>query len=123
MNNKWLGTARSRLSFSNLSLGRKLQLSAIVVVVAIAGIICVAVLNGVKPERVEAIAHSPYLFIFRITIYALIWIRWSSLVQSLSNKPVNNSAISVSRRPLLVLIIAYELLLPTDLVGKLNSLW
>ena len=66
------------------------------------------------------LSASPFIIIFRLVIYILIFGYWKKLLRGISPN-LSERFISASRRPLLILIILYELFivqqLPSILIG------
>lgn len=74
--------------------------------------------GGERIESLHAFANSPWLLLFRIFIYVSLWFCWGKLL-AMFIKNYNPELVRVTRRPLLVLLISYELFFATNVIGYL----
>jgi hypothetical protein len=73
-------------------------------------------LAGTRPEQfalLESIATSPLLIVIRLCVYVLLFIYWSALLRRY-NPSLSDAFIKASRRPLVILIVLYELVIVRD---------
>lgn len=70
--------------------------------------------NAEQMSSVAAISESSWLIVMRFTIYVLLWVFWRPILRHF--KPtITDAAIKGSRRPLAVLILAYEFLFASEI--------
>lgn len=74
--------------------------------------------GGERIESLHAFADSPWLLLFRIILYFLIWLFWEKLL-SLCIKNTSPELVRHTRRPLLILLLGYELFFATNIIGSL----
>jgi hypothetical protein len=63
--------------------------------------------GGERTQNLNNFSQSPWLLLFRICIYFLLWRNWKSVL-ALRVSAVTDELVRSSRRPLLMLIICYE---------------
>lgn len=81
-------------------------------------------LAGTRPEQfalLESIASSPLLIVIRLCVYALLIVFWGALLRRY-NPALTNAFITASRRPLIILIALYELVIVRDWQSWLTAL-
>lgn len=70
--------------------------------------------NAEQMSTVAAISESSWLVVIRLTIYVLLWAFWRPILRHF--KPtITDAAIKASRRPLAILILAYEFLFASEI--------
>lgn len=74
--------------------------------------------GGERIESLHAFSNSPWLLLFRIFIYVSLWFCWGKLL-AMFIKNCNLELVCVTRRPLLVLLISYELFFASNVIGYL----
>ena len=80
-------------------------------------------LAGTQPEQfalLENIANSPFLIVIRLCVYALLIVYWSALLRRY-NPTLTDAFIKASRRPLIILIVLYELVIVRDWQSLLSA--
>lgn len=83
------------------------------------GFILLRILLAGDGERIQTLHNfsaSPWLFLFRLTIYLLIWRYWEKLLHTWAPS-LGRNHVRLSRRPLLVLLISYELFFASDIIN------
>lgn len=81
-------------------------------------------LAGTQPEQfalLESIASSPLLIVIRLCVYALLVVYWGALLRRY-NPALTDAFIKASRRPLIILIVLYELVIVRDWQSWLSAL-
>lgn len=74
--------------------------------------------DGERIQTLHDFASSPWLIVFRVTVYAGLWFYWSELLKLFLGQ-YRPTLVTVTRRPLLILLMGYELLFASDLLGYL----
>lgn len=74
--------------------------------------------GGERIESLHEFASSPWLLLFRIVIYVSLWHFWGKLL-AVFVKDCSLELVRVTRRPLLVLLICYELFFASNIIGYL----
>ncbi len=83
-----------------------------------------AIMMGVSPNQIESIgrlADSRWVLAIRWMLYLGLWFSWGHILRSSSPK-ITDVQIAVSRRPLFVLMLGYELFVASDLIGLISLL-
>jgi hypothetical protein len=71
---------------------------------------------------IEQIGDEKWLLGMRVIIYVVLWVIWKPLLLHFK-KDLPDSTVSRSRRPLAILIAAYELLFASNLPARLIGLF
>jgi hypothetical protein len=80
-------------------------------------------LIGTEEEQIETlirVKNSPWLMWVRYGLYALLWFGWRPLLLQLNTK-LREEFISASRRPVIALILMYELFIARDVIRLISS--
>jgi len=74
--------------------------------------------DGERIQSLHEFAASPWLFVFRLSLYFFLWYFWGRLL-SLSIKDADPNLVRITRRPLVILLVVYELLFASDVINYL----
>ncbi|WP_331351255.1 hypothetical protein [Cellvibrio sp. UBA7671] len=74
--------------------------------------------GGERIESLHAFSSSPWLLLFRMSLYVSLWHFWRKLL-AMFIKNCSQELVRVTRRPLLVLLICYELFFASNIIGYL----
>ncbi|QEY15961.1 hypothetical protein D0C16_08230 [Cellvibrio sp. KY-GH-1] len=80
-------------------------------------------LIGTEAEQIEMLNRwrdSGWLIWIRYAIYAVLWFGWGPLLRQF-NKELSDAMIKASRRPLIALIVLYEIFIARDLPRLISS--
>ncbi|QEY16054.1 hypothetical protein D0C16_08705 [Cellvibrio sp. KY-GH-1] len=80
-------------------------------------------LMGTEAEQIETlnrVKHSAWLVWIRYALYALLWFGWRPLLLQLNSK-LPEEFISASRRPVIALILMYEIFIARDVIRLISS--
>lgn len=87
-------------------------------IAAFASVIIMKVMLAGGGERIQNLnnfSQSPWLLLFRLCIYFLLWRNWKRVLE-LRLPTVTDELVRSSRRPLLVLIICYEVFFASNVL-------
>ena len=87
-------------------------------IAAFASVIIMKIMLAGGGERIQNLnnfSQSPWLLLFRLCIYFLLWRNWKKVLE-LRLPNVTDELVRSSRRPLLVLIICYEVLFASNVL-------
>ena len=74
--------------------------------------------GGERIESLYALASSPWLLVFRICIYVSLWYFWGKFLTMFIPK-CSPELMRATRRPLIVLLVCYELFFASNVIGYL----
>lgn len=105
-------------------MGRALLFACVMLVVLVVVVIGLRIATS-SPDTVltiEQISDAKWLLGVRLFIYAALWLFWKPVILHFK-KDVPDEAIKRSRRPLAILIAAYELLFASNVPARLIGLF
>ncbi len=106
--------------FTKKSLTKKLLKHALYFLLMIIGLLLLLRIGfsliGTNADQLKAMQewrHSPVVLLIRFFIYSVIWLSWPALMRKF--KPdLTDGHIKASRKPLIILLIVYELIFARD---------